>query len=89
MHMLQSGNNTPVGIPVGAGTSGGMQSMKKMLRYFWTSPLEVLAIKDQLKERLKPDPLRAEELKQELSKGMQGIAQRVWPKMKNISCVVD
>lgn len=46
MNMLQSGN-TPVGIPSGSGTSGGMQSMKKMLHYFWTSPLEVLAIKDQ------------------------------------------
>jgi len=151
MNMLQS-ENTPVGIPTGSGTSGGMQSMKKMLRYFWTSPLEVLAIKDQqvanylhllfaLKERnlaymmspfpsgivqlfgvlekqwpeiiedlakgtisahltldskardllevrLKPDPLRAEALERELRKGMQGIAQRVWPKMSYVSCVV-
>ena len=151
MNMLQSGD-TPVGIPTGSGTSGGMQSMKKMLRYFWTSPLEVLAIKDQqvanylhllfalrerdlaylmspfpsgivqlfgvlekqwpeiikdlalgtisadltldpdvrdqLKERLKPDPLRAEELKRELRKGLQGIAQRVWPKISYVSCVV-
>ncbi|MGI6712515.1 MAG: GH3 auxin-responsive promoter family protein [Bacillota bacterium] len=151
MNMLQSGN-TPVGIPTGSGTSGGMQSMQKMLRYFWTSPQEVLAIPDQqvanylhllfalkernlaylgspfpsviiqlfgtlekqwpeiiqdlssgrisahltldsaqrarLEERLIADPLRAEELKQELSKGMQGIAQRVWPKMTYVSCVV-
>lgn len=151
MNMLQSGN-TAVGIPTGSGTSGGMQSMKKMLRYFWTSPLEVLAIKDQqvanylhllfalrerslaymmspfpsgivqlfgvlekqwpellsdlakgtisphltldsevrnqLTERLKPDQLRAEELERELRKGMQGIAQRVWPKMSYASCVV-
>ena len=151
MNMLQSGN-TPVGIPTGSGTSGGVQSMKKMLRYFWTSPLEVLAIKDQqvanylhllfalkerslaymmspfpsgivqlfgvlekqwleiiediakgtishhltldsdvrdqLEERLKPDPRRAEELERELRKGMQGIAQRVWPKMSYVSCVV-
>ncbi|WP_291635948.1 GH3 auxin-responsive promoter family protein, partial [Clostridium sp.] len=151
MNMLQSGN-TPVGIPFGSGTSGGVQSMKKMLHYFWTSPIEVLAIKnqqdanylhllfalkernlaymmspfpsgivqlfgvleeqwleiiddlakgivsprlnldfgvrDKLKERLKPDPVRALELEKELSKGMQGIAQRVWPKMVNISCVV-
>jgi len=150
MNMLQSGN-TPVGIPSGAGTSGGMQSMKKMLRYFWTSPLEVLTIKDQqvanylhllfalkerslaymmspfpsgivqlfgmlekrwpeiiedlakgtispnltmdlkvrakLEKRLKPDILRAKELEIELSKGMQKIAQRVWPKMSNVSCV--
>ncbi|KGP75405.1 GH3 auxin-responsive promoter-binding protein [Desulfosporosinus sp. Tol-M] len=46
MNMLQS-ENTPVGIPTGSGTSGGVQSMKKMLRYFWTSPLEILALKDQ------------------------------------------
>ncbi|MFT5873827.1 MAG: hypothetical protein ACI8WT_002779 [Clostridium sp.] len=45
-------------------------------------------VRDKLKERLKPDPVRALELEQELSKGMQGIAQRVWPKMVNISCVV-
>ncbi|MBU3161072.1 GH3 auxin-responsive promoter family protein [Clostridium frigoris] len=150
MNMLQSGN-TPVGIPSGSGTSGGMQSMKKMLHYFWTSPLEVLAIKDQqvanylhllfaLKERnlayitspfpssivqlfgvlekqwveiieditkgtissrltldvevreqlekqLKPEPIRAKDLERELSKGMKAIAQRVWPKISNISCV--
>ena len=151
MNMLQSGN-TPVGIPTGSGTSGGMQSMKKMLHYFWTSPSEVLTIKDQqvanylhllfaLKERnlayimspfpsgivqilgmlekqwpqiiddisngtispnltldlevrnqlekhLKPDMLRSKELKRELSKGMQKIVQRLWPKISNISCVV-
>ena len=150
MNMLQSGN-APVGIPSGSGTSGGMQSMKKMLRYFWTSPLEVLAIKDQqvanylhlffalkernlayimspfpsgivqlfgvlekqwskitsdidkgtisphltldskvrsqLEKRLKPDPIRAKELELELTKGMKGIAKRVWPKMSNVSCV--
>ena len=151
MNMLQSGD-TPVGIPTGSGTAGGMQSMKKMLRYFWTSPLEVLAIQDQqvanylhllfaLRERdlaylmspfpsgivqlfsvlekqwpellsdlakgtisphltlntevreqlqdlLKPDPLRSEELEREFRKGMPGIAQRVWPKISYVSCVV-
>ncbi|MFT5873828.1 MAG: hypothetical protein ACI8WT_002780 [Clostridium sp.] len=46
MNMLQSGD-TPLGIPYGSGTSGGVQSMKKILRYFWTSPIEVLAIKNQ------------------------------------------
>lgn len=46
MNMLQSGS-TPKGIPTGSATSGGAQSMKKMLPYFWTSPLEVLAIPDQ------------------------------------------
>lgn len=47
-----------------------------------------LGVRDQLKERLKPDPLRAKELEQELSKGMKGIAQRIWPKMSNVSCVI-
>lgn len=46
MNMLQSGT-TPGGVPTGAGTSSGVQSMKKFLPYFWTSPLEVLAISDQ------------------------------------------
>lgn len=151
MNMLQSGN-TPAGIPAGSGTSGGVQSMKKMLHYFWTSPPEILAIDDQqtagylhllfalqernlaflsspfpsaivqlfgvlgrqwpelvkdladgrisshlaldreqkasLERRLKANPLRAEELKRELSEGMRGIAQRVWPRMSHISCVV-
>ncbi|MEN6350343.1 MAG: GH3 auxin-responsive promoter family protein [Syntrophomonas sp.] len=151
MNMLPSGN-TPIGIPTGAGTSGGMKSMEKMLRYFWTSPNEVLTIPDQqvanylhllfalqerdlaylaspfpsvvvqlfgvleqqwpgiiedlsrgrisshlaldqaqrtqLEKHLKANPFRAKELKRELNKGMQGIAQRVWPKMSYVSCVV-
>ena len=150
MNMLQS-ENTPIGIPTGSGTSGGMKSMQKVLRYFWTTPQEVLAIPDQqvanylhllfalqernlaylgspfpsiivqlfrvlekqwpeiiqdlasgkisshltldsthrakLEEGLKADPLRAEELRRELSKGMQGIAPRVWPNMTYVNCV--
>ncbi|MDP4160957.1 MAG: GH3 auxin-responsive promoter family protein, partial [Bacillota bacterium] len=46
MNMLQS-SNSPAGIPTGAGTSGGVQSMRKALPYFWTTPMEVLALPDQ------------------------------------------
>lgn len=46
MNMLQS-SNSPVGIPTGAGTSGGVQSMKKVLPYFWITPMEVLALPNQ------------------------------------------
>lgn len=48
MNILDSGR-TPVGIPTGAGTSEGMKSMKKLLPYLWTSPIEVLEQKDQQK----------------------------------------
>lgn len=151
MNMLQSGN-TSVGIPTGSGTSGGVQSMKKMLHYFWITPLEVLGIADQetanylhclfalqekelayimspfpsgivqlfgvmesnwqaivndlangrispdlavsselrtqLERHLKPNPQRAREVSQELELGMNGIAQRLWPRMKYVSCVI-
>lgn len=46
MNMLQSGT-TSGGVPTGSGTSGGVQSMQKVLPYFWTSPLEILEISDQ------------------------------------------
>jgi hypothetical protein len=46
MNMVTSGL-TPAGIPTGAGTSGGMQSMKRLLPYLWTSPPEILEIKNQ------------------------------------------
>lgn len=46
MNMLQSAT-TSGGVPTGSGTSGGVQSMKKFLHYFWTTPLEVLEISDQ------------------------------------------
>lgn len=38
---------TKAGIPTGAGTSGGMQSMKKMFPYLWTSPADIFDIKNQ------------------------------------------
>lgn len=38
---------TPAGIPTGAGTSGGMQSMKRLFPYLWTSPAEIFEIKSQ------------------------------------------
>lgn len=44
--MLQSSNASD-GIPVGAGTAGGVQAMQKFLPYFWTTPVEVLALPDQ------------------------------------------
>lgn len=46
MNMLQSGSSSP-GIQSGAGTSGGMESMKNVLPYFWTTPIEVLKLPDQ------------------------------------------
>lgn len=46
INMLQS-RNSPREIPTGAGTAGGMKAMQKMLRYFWTSPPEILVIPDQ------------------------------------------
>ena len=46
MNMLQS-SHSPAGIPTGSGTSGGVQSMRKVLPYFWTTPMEVLALADQ------------------------------------------
>lgn len=46
MNMLQSSSSF-AGIPTGAGTSGGVQSMKQVLPYFWTTPIEVLALPDQ------------------------------------------
>lgn len=35
------------GIPTGAGTSGGMMSMKRVIPYLWTSPPEILQITNQ------------------------------------------
>ncbi|HWJ03610.1 MAG TPA: GH3 auxin-responsive promoter family protein, partial [Verrucomicrobiae bacterium] len=47
MNIVQTGT-TPAGIPTGAATSGGAKSMQKMMPHFWTSPLEVLQIGDQM-----------------------------------------
>ncbi|MDD4170562.1 MAG: GH3 auxin-responsive promoter family protein [Desulfotomaculaceae bacterium] len=38
---------TAGGIPTGAGTSGGMNSMKFIVPYLWTSPPEILQLVDQ------------------------------------------
>lgn len=151
MNILDSGR-TPVGIPTGAGTSEGMKSMKKMLPYLWTSPIEVMeqkdqqqanylhllfalqeknlayivapfpsgvvqllkvlenqwsqlvkdiatgtlsdhlqlapAVKNSLQQRLKPNPQRAAQLEEQLAQGMEGIVQRIWPRMYYVCCVL-
>ncbi len=38
---------TAGGIPTGAGTSGGMNSMRHIIPYLWTSPPEVMQLTDQ------------------------------------------
>lgn len=34
------------GIPICSATSGGMKGIKNIIRYFYTSPIEVMEIKD-------------------------------------------
>ena len=46
MNMITAGA-TDGGIPTGAGTSGGMQSIRRIIPYLWTSPLEVLEVHNQ------------------------------------------
>lgn len=48
--MIMNGVKTGVtagGIPTGAGTSGGINSMRQIIPYLWTSPPEVLQLTDQ------------------------------------------
>lgn len=40
-----------------------------------------------LEKKLKPNVKRATELKKELSKGMEGVVSRIWPKINYVSCV--
>lgn len=47
----------------------------------------VSSVRKELEGKLRPDSKRAAELEQELSKGLQGIASRIWPKMVYVSCV--
>lgn len=40
-----------------------------------------------LEKKLKPNVKRASELEKELSKGMEGVVSRIWPKINYVSCV--
>lgn len=40
-----------------------------------------------LEKKLKPNVKRAAELENELSKGMEGVVSRIWPKINYVSCV--
>ncbi|MEG0775181.1 GH3 auxin-responsive promoter family protein [Clostridium sp.] len=40
-----------------------------------------------LEKKLKPNVKRATELEKELSKGMEGVVSRIWPKINYVSCV--
>lgn len=46
MNTVKAGK-TKGGIPIGAATSGGMQSMQSIVPYIWTSPPEILQLQDQ------------------------------------------
>lgn len=46
MNSAKAGS-TRAGIPIGAATSGGMNSMQFIVPYMWTSPPEILQLKDQ------------------------------------------
>ncbi|GAA0079092.1 GH3 auxin-responsive promoter family protein [Clostridium sp. CTA-5] len=39
-------NHTEAGIPISAASSGGMKSLKNIIPFIWTSPVEVMELKD-------------------------------------------
>lgn len=43
---MKMSGETPCKIPVCSGTSGGMKSIKKLIPLIWTSPVEVMQVKD-------------------------------------------
>ena len=43
---MRVSSKTESGVPISSGTSGGMRSIKRLIPYMWTSPIEVMEIKD-------------------------------------------
>lgn len=79
----------------------GIVQLFSVLEEKWQSLLKDLAqgtiskeleldpqVKASLEHKLKPAPKRAKELEAQLSRGMAGIATRLWPNLAYISCVI-
>lgn len=43
-------------------------------------------IREKLEKLLKPDPVRAQEIKKAFEEGLVGVAKRLWPKLQIIVC---